>query len=217
MLNSHNDATELSRQRLRSALPLLALVAFSACCFAFRRQDDAQGLVSCQSNLKQYSLGLLMYCQDYDECFPPMKFASQVHPRVMPYIKNDAIFSCPVTAKPYLPNPAMNYVNVGQIKSPATMLMLRDATPHTPDGGQPTWNVAYLDGHVKPLTTEPTLGKPAPTPLPLTHAQLVRAELKRLIEERRGFDARMRQQRRALDARIRQLEKEEQRLQGTHG
>ena len=68
---------------------------------------------SCQSNLKQLTLGLLMYAQDYDETF--MGYAASPLPggatfpyldggtgtnitwmvRAYPYVKNFQVFSCP--------------------------------------------------------------------------------------------------------------------------
>jgi hypothetical protein len=57
------------------------------------------------SNLKQLGTGLLMYSQDYDEVFPPMKTAAGVKKLLSPYIKDDSVFINPITQKPYLPNP----------------------------------------------------------------------------------------------------------------
>ena len=176
---------------------VVALAGICACSSAFNRQGDPDGQADCQRNLKQYSIALLMYCQDYDEQYPPMKFSAQVEHRVYPYVKNQSVFSCPVTQTKYLPNPALNYRTLAQVESPATMLVLRDAKPHTTDANKPAWNAAYVDGAVKLLLVEPPLGKPAPTPRPLSHTEQVRGELQML-----------RQQRRALDVRIRQLERE---------
>lgn len=208
MLTSQNVNpvnTGLCGRRMRPAagtvVLIVALAGICACSSAFIRQDGAEGQADCQKNLKQYTLGLLMYCQDYDERFPPMKFPAQVEPRVFPYVRSRSAFSCPVTATKYLPNPALNYLTLSQVAAPAKMMVLRDAKPHTTGSDKLAWNVTYVDGAVKLVTTEPTLGKPAPTPPPLTHAQQVRGELQML-----------RLQRREMDARIHQLEREQQRL-----
>lgn len=179
----------------------VALAGICACASAFNRQGDSD----CQRNLKEYSLALLMYVQDYDEQYPPMKFPAQVEHRVYPYVKNPRVFSCPVTQTQYLPNPALNYLTLSQIGSPATMMVLRDAKPHTTDTNKPAWNAAFVDGAVKLLTAEPPLGKPAPTPRPLSHSEQVRGELQTL-----------RQQRQALDVRIHQLEREQRRKHSKH-
>jgi hypothetical protein len=186
------------RSALQKALPIVAITAAAAGALAFQRPNDPQALSMCQSGLKQFALGMMMYLQDYDERFPPMRFPAQVQNRVLPYVKNRDVFSCPATGTDYLPNPALNYVALTAIKAPADVTMLRDAKPHTTDAEKPAWNVAYADGHVRLSLREPPLGKPAPTP---THAETVHSELQTLRKERRE-----------LDARIRTLEAEERRL-----
>src|SRR5258708_643646 len=103
----------------RTGPAIAALALLSVCAFGLFHKGDGD---SCRSNLKQYALGILMYVQDYDERYPPMKQPAQVEHRVMPYIKNKAVFSCPDTGAEYLPNPALNYGNLASIKSPASTL-----------------------------------------------------------------------------------------------
>ena len=148
------------------------------------RDDDA-----CKSNLKQYALGILMYVQDYDERFPPTKLAAQTENRVYPYVKNRNVFKCASSGESYTPNPALNYVFLSKVKSPAQLVLLRDSKPHKSDSGTLTWNVAYVDGHVKTVTTEPKLGKLAPTPKPLTRLQQVQGSLATLKNQRKQIDA----------------------------
>jgi hypothetical protein len=194
------------RSALRTLFPVAAIAGFSVAAFAAMRQANPQTMASCQSNLKQFGLAMMMYVQDYDERFPPMKLNLQVQNRAYPYVKNRNVFSCPETGTAYLSNPALNYVYLASIKAPDLTMMLRDAKPHTTDSGKPGWNVAYANGSVKLVMTEPPLGKAAPTPptppapappRPVTRAQQMRAELEQL-----------RQTRRAVDARIRELEAE---------
>ncbi len=147
---------------LSVALPLAAVAGVSVCALAGLRQGQQE----CQSHLKQVALGVQMYVQDYDERYPPMKSPAQVQNRILPYIKDRSLYSCPVTGTEYLPNPALNYLPVRAVKAPDSTIMFRDAKPHTTDTGKPSWNVAYADGHVKLSMTEPQLGKPAPTPQP---------------------------------------------------
>src|SRR5258708_35906163 len=116
-----------TRTTFRTAPMIAAMTIASVCAFAVYAKQSGE---SCRSNLKQYALGMLMYTQDYDERFPPMKTPAQVTNRVMPYIKNRAVFSCPDSGSEYLPNPALNFVATSSVKSPASMMMLRDAKPH---------------------------------------------------------------------------------------
>ena len=86
-------------------IAILAAILFPV--FARAREKARQS--SCLSNVKQIGLGALMYCQDYDDRFPP-KWWWYVHVPtgytlttnyltwaecVMPYINNDQIFQCP--------------------------------------------------------------------------------------------------------------------------
>jgi prepilin-type processing-associated H-X9-DG protein/prepilin-type N-terminal cleavage/methylation domain-containing protein len=50
---------------------------------------------SCLSNVKQISLGILMYCQDYDEKMPHTK---KYQESIFPYVKNNKIYQCPLVA-----------------------------------------------------------------------------------------------------------------------
>jgi prepilin-type processing-associated H-X9-DG protein len=201
-MNSGNFRVSL-RYALRAVLPVAVVAGLSVVAYATLRQANSQTMASCQSNLKQFGLGMMMYVQDYDERFPPMKLNLQAQNRVYPYVKNRNVYSCPETGTAYLTNPALNYVYLAQVPSPASTMMLRDAQPQTTDSGKPGWNVAYADGHVKLEMTEPPLGKAAPTPAPprpMTRAQQIRAQLEQL-----------RQTRGAIDAQIRALEAEERR------
>ena len=121
---------------------------------------------ACMSNLKQLALGMMMYCQDYDEQMPPADKWCDV---LMPYVKNEAIFKCPADDGPF--SYAMNYKlskqNLSQVMSPAETIILFEtepsrknafddqtgampgaslATPGRHDGGN---NFAYADGHVR--------------------------------------------------------------------
>ncbi|RYG67304.1 DUF1559 domain-containing protein [bacterium] len=62
----------------------------------FRARENAFR-ARCQSNLKQISLGFLMYSQDYDEKLPPAKPWIDV---LQPYIKSEEIFKCPSFTTP---------------------------------------------------------------------------------------------------------------------
>lgn len=198
----------------RFAILLLFAAALSAAALAWARQEAAANQTSCQSNLKQFALGLLMYTQDYDEMYPPMKFTKQLHNVVRPYIKNDAVFSCPETGAEYLPNPALNYLHLAAIESPATMMMLRDAKPHpAAEAGSnlpsvPWWNAAYADGHVNQVTQEPKLGKLNPSPQPGVPHKRTLAEVRAQIRALKASLAMADQQMKRLVAEERKLRRQ---------
>jgi prepilin-type N-terminal cleavage/methylation domain-containing protein/prepilin-type processing-associated H-X9-DG protein len=77
-------------------IAILAAILFPV--FAQAREKARQA--SCTSNLKQVSLGIIMYMQDYDELYPdrvPCRDNSpmEITGRVTPYIKNCGVWSCP--------------------------------------------------------------------------------------------------------------------------
>ncbi len=88
-------------------IAILAAILFPV--FAKAREKARQA--SCQSNLKQIALGMLMYIQDYDGRFPFETYCNvpgipnmcwDIYMRyfgnngfIMPYIKNQQIWDCP--------------------------------------------------------------------------------------------------------------------------
>ncbi|MDE2126242.1 MAG: hypothetical protein KGJ62_06610 [Armatimonadetes bacterium] len=95
------------------------------------------------SNIKQLDQGLLLYAEDYDDRLPPMTSALAVQHRIMPYIKNAAVFTQPSSGMPYLANAAISEKKVKTVASPATTI-----TFYAPRANQAGLRaVAYLDGH----------------------------------------------------------------------
>ncbi len=83
-------------------IAILAAILFPV--FAKAREKARQA--SCESNLKQISLAVLMYAQDYDEKFPHWNFRHCTDVAnadgdwkdvCEPYIKNIQVFACPST------------------------------------------------------------------------------------------------------------------------
>ena len=77
-------------------IAILAAILFPV--FAKAREKARQS--SCSSNLKQLSLAVLQYVQDYDEMLPDAECNGYYDGRVwiisnIPYIKNQQIFRCP--------------------------------------------------------------------------------------------------------------------------
>lgn len=91
-------------------IAILAAILFPV--FAQAREKARQA--SCLSNLKQLTMGWLMYAQDYDETFPQWKWdvnwangsgnpnnnaTSLWCNAIFPYVKNVQVYSCPSDAR----------------------------------------------------------------------------------------------------------------------
>lgn len=88
---------------------LLAAILFPV----FGRARENARRSSCQSNLKQITLGIKQYSQDYDEKFPlgpnfpedNTDFTTGWAATVQPYVKNLQVYHCPSDKKPSSENP----------------------------------------------------------------------------------------------------------------
>ena len=86
-------------------LVVIAIIAILAAILfpVFGRARENARRSSCQSNLKQIGLGILQYCQDYDETMPQVLYSTNPLPNrqffwmdsVQPYVKSSQIFTCP--------------------------------------------------------------------------------------------------------------------------
>jgi hypothetical protein len=91
------------------------------------------------SNAKQIGLALLMYCQDYDENFPPP--GEGVRDVILPYIKNADAFNNPGTGQLGL-ELVYQQMGLAGYQTPATTVL---GYLNGPNGRA----AIYVDGHVK--------------------------------------------------------------------
>jgi len=84
-------------------LVVIAIIAILAAILfpVFSRAREKARQTNCLSNLKQLSLGVNMYVQDYDETYPPFAITPNgtsfytAFDLVLPYLKNQQILACP--------------------------------------------------------------------------------------------------------------------------
>lgn len=82
-------------------LVVIAIIAILASILfpVFARAREKARSAVCLSNLKQLMLSVEMYLDDYDELFPYQSSDNDVenwwHGRILPYVKNKLIFTCP--------------------------------------------------------------------------------------------------------------------------
>jgi prepilin-type N-terminal cleavage/methylation domain-containing protein/prepilin-type processing-associated H-X9-DG protein len=79
-------------------LVVIAIIAILAAILfpVFAQAREKARSASCTSNIKQVTLGLLMYVQDYDEMLCPCQINSGTWDQLSaPYVKNQQVFVCP--------------------------------------------------------------------------------------------------------------------------
>ena len=116
---------------------------------------------SCISNVKQLSMSMNMYAQDYDECYP---VAASWNEATMPYIKNQTCYRCPNAEDLTLPSYAMNRhlqsVKTSTVGDSTRTVLLFDSVPGSDRAGglgllpAPVRHngvhvIGFVDGHVK--------------------------------------------------------------------
>ena len=152
-------------------LVVIAIIAILAAILfpVFAKAREKARTASCQSNLKQLALAVLMYSQDYDELWPLGYRAAasgewdNVLGRtcgrwaawwtsIFPYVKNAQVYSCPSNrgAVDYSYNPWVMYRGYGpplvsaqaQVTHPSETILLYDAWAATRPCGYPLGTVA---------------------------------------------------------------------------
>jgi prepilin-type processing-associated H-X9-DG protein len=156
------------RHYLLGALAGLALIPLIPALVRAQEDQSAREKAYCASNLKQLSIGIMMYVQDYDETYPP---AGKWQTGVYPYVKNRKVFQCPsdTGVGSYAFNKALSGVSLAFVRNPATTAALFESNLHKPNAfgvakdavlnrhpGGSNWG--FADGHVKLLATAPAFG-----------------------------------------------------------
>ncbi len=119
-------------------ITILASILFPV--FAKAREKARQA--SCQSNLVQLAMALLMYAEDHDERLPingPQVSAPYTgrwwSGRVYSYVKNDQVYLCPSRGSwlSYSINSRVSEwdwaASLGEIRRPATTVLIADSAP----------------------------------------------------------------------------------------
>jgi len=144
-------------------LVVIAIIAILAAILfpVFARAREKARQASCLSNVKQLTLGLLMYAQDYDEMFGLAGGWQSARPcqdwwptAIYPYVKNAQVYACPSNVKqgttfnywaqtfPLQPSYAalqsLQNTALARVDAPASKIIIMDSNhPAVPD-----WNRA---------------------------------------------------------------------------
>jgi prepilin-type N-terminal cleavage/methylation domain-containing protein/prepilin-type processing-associated H-X9-DG protein len=110
------------RRRAFTLIELLVVIAIIAILAAilfpvFAQAREKARQISCLSNTKQLSLGIHQYAQDYDDLLPVGGYNAQLRGRwqwqIYPYVKNQAVFSCPSVPASAQWRPTVNAQGLG--------------------------------------------------------------------------------------------------------
>lgn len=132
-------------------IAILAAILFPV--FAKAREKARQA--SCLANVKQLSLGIMSYAQDYDEKLPPRYYRydpsvpggpNWCDHLVQPYIKNLQVIQCTSTqAKSYGYNQTyLDWRAIGAIATPAETVMLAEVKKTYNDSGGIGWDLSVF-------------------------------------------------------------------------
>lgn len=94
-------ACTLSRhQRGFTLIELLVVIAIIAILAAilfpvFAKAREKARQASCLSNIRQIGVGVMMYLDDYNECFVSCDSSYRWYMPMYPYVKNTQVFKCP--------------------------------------------------------------------------------------------------------------------------
>lgn len=156
-------------------LVVIAIIAILAAILfpVFARAREKARQTGCLNNVKQLSLGMLMYAQDYDETFvrAAVYYATPNYYTwmyvIQPYVKNVQLFTCPsaprtgwtgaansTQAQGYGMFRVLSGLPLGDVKVPATCIMLGDAGRLNLGTGNPyyliDWSPDQSDNAVPP-------------------------------------------------------------------
>jgi hypothetical protein len=145
-------------------LPIWGAITFPV----FMRAREAAKTVTCVSNAKQLTLGVIMYAQDHGERFPA---ADKWCDEILPHVKDQDVFRCPNVpgAKSgYAFNVALSGRALGEIADPARTVLIYESNLGWNGAGGPESVVSpprhfmssgkaivigFVDGHVRTVSS----------------------------------------------------------------
>lgn len=138
---------------------VVAILASVLSPIAGRAHSSAQS-ATCESNVKQISLGLIQYTQDYDEVLPPS--AAAYKDVLAPYVKDEAVYHCPADEGEevtYSLNANLQGVPLANLAHPEAVVAVYEGKDQKLDfrhDGKAV--VGFADGRVKTVTKDEAAG-----------------------------------------------------------
>jgi hypothetical protein len=110
----------------------------------YGRAAESAKQASAANNLKQIGIAVLSYGQDNNNHLPRLKDAETVKKAIMPYVKDQSVFTDPANGEAFVPNARYSAKDLSKIPSPAQAVLFYQKTPA---GDGERW-VLWADGHV---------------------------------------------------------------------
>ena len=177
-------ASAPSRSESKNNVPLIVFLTSCGCAFlmipilaailfpVFAQARAKARTTVCLSNVKQQTLGVLMYAEDFDERLP---VAAEWMTVTQPYVKNNAAMHCSAfpngiaedgsQAYGYAYNSHLDRAVESKVKFPSTTPLLYDSSTLTPNATDPLTSLpnpprhqdrnvmSFADGHAKIMSS----------------------------------------------------------------
>lgn len=131
------------RSETRRILAFLSVCIGILALLAHARSQNVDPQAPGVANALKLVAALNLYAQDWDETYPPMTSQPVFQTALTNYVPNPAVFLCPITHAPYLPNPALSGLSLASITDFGSTPAVSAAIPHKAP------LIAYLDSHVQ--------------------------------------------------------------------
>lgn len=140
----------------REVLPSFAMMTTTDLTGVFAGAKKAAQKTACLSNIKQLGIAVMIYLADHDDRFSMN--ASKLKTTLNPYLKNDRLWTCPLTPKAgaaYSMNARLLGKSAAQLADPANTVMLYEGAKGKLDFKHAGFAaVAFADGHAKLINAE---------------------------------------------------------------
>ena len=131
-------------------LVVIAIIAILAAILfpVFARAREKARQTSCLSNVKQISLAMMMYAEDYDEQFVACSATYRWYTPIYPYVKNAQVFQCPSLSNETTGNSTTDYtlngcfahgVALAEFEYPSQTIMISEREKDAPWDGYHPW------------------------------------------------------------------------------
>lgn len=141
------SAGQMALNGLVFGVILLGMLAMAVPVIHQNRENPLRS--QCQDNLKQVSLAMMHYAQDWDGRLPDLSSSNAAREALNGYYESH-VFTCPSNEEPYQVNGSLTLKKLQKIENPKKIVLFYEAEPVHYNGR----NVCFADGKVTWLKEE---------------------------------------------------------------